>query len=225
MSRIRQLAFDLPGRPAVGREDFFVAPSNALAMAKIDLWPRWTPPKLLVSGPKGAGKSHLAAVWASVSGAGILSATDLADTGLSSLPQNLVVEDADLVAGDRDAEVALFHAHNVVLDQGGALLVTGKGALPTWGITLPDLASRLAAADAVSVNAPDDTLLAAVLVKLFDDRQLIVTPDLISYLITRIDRSFIEAERVVTKLDRAAYSLRRRVTRSLAIEILNDPNS
>ena len=222
MSRIRQLAFDLPGRPALGREDFFVSPSNALAMAKIDAWPQWTPRKLVVTGPQGSGKSHLVAVWAAKADALVLDATSLAEVDLSGLPAHVAVEDADRIAGDRAAETALFHLHNVVIDRGGSLCVTARAPASRWGLDLPDLASRMAAADAVALDAPDDALLAAVLVKLFDDRQLIVTPDLISYLTSRIDRSFTRAEDVVGQLDRAAFSLRRRVTRSLAAEVLRE---
>lgn len=222
MTAIRQLAFDLPGRRALGRDDFFVAPSNALAVAKLDNWPNWTPPKLLVTGQEGAGKSHLAAVWAERANAVVLSAEDLASIDLTDLPRHVAIEDIDRIVEDDRAQVALFHAHNWILDQGGTLLLTSRVPAARWTGGLPDLASRMAAADAVSLDPPDDALLSAVLIKLFDDRQLIVTPDLITFLVARIDRSFIAAEHVVAKLDRAALSLRRRVTRALAAKVLTE---
>lgn len=222
MTAIRQLALDLPGRAAQGREDFFVAPSNALAVAKIDQWPRWSPTKLVVTGPPGSGKSHLAAVWATASGAQIVAADAVTSVDLNNPPNAIAIEDAHGIAGDVVLQEALFHLHNAVVAAKGSLLITGRGSIASWGLTLPDLKSRLDAADAAELHLPDDTLLSAVLVKLFDDRQLIVTPDLISYLVSRIDRSFIEAETIVRKLDHAALSLRRRVTRALAVEILRD---
>ena len=222
MTAIRQLALDLPFRAALGREDFFVTPSNALAVAKIDRWPRWSPPKLLITGPPGSGKTHLAAVWAQAANASIVSALMVSEAYSDEIPRALVVEDVDRVAGNRQSEEALFHLHNAVMEGGGSLLMTGQGGLSGWGLTLPDLQSRIAAADTATLELPDDTLLAAVLVKLFDDRQLIVAPDLISYLVQRIDRSFVEAETIVRKLDRAALSLRRRVTRALAVDVLRD---
>lgn len=222
MTTIRQLALDLPGRTAQGREDFFVSPSNALAVAKIDQWPRWTPPKLLVTGPRGSGKSHLVAVWAQASGAQVVSAMEAPELVLKDVPKALAIEDVHRSAGNAQTEESLFHLHNAVLAAGGSLLMTGQGPLGTWGLGLPDLASRIAAADTATLDMPDDRLLSAVLIKLFDDRQLIVTPDLISYLVSRIDRSFVEAETVVRKLDHAALSLRRRVTRALAADVLRD---
>ena len=222
MSKVRQLALDLPGRPAQGREDFFVAPANQLAVAKLDLWPRWSPAKLVVTGPAGSGKTHLVAVWSAVSGATVLESEELADVDLAAPPKCVAIEGVDRIAGHDAHEIALFHLHNAIMDAGGSLLMTGRMPVGHWQIALPDLTSRLAAADTVSLDPPDDALLTAVLVKLFEDRQLIVPPDVISYLVQRIDRSFTEAETIVRQLDHAAFSLRRRVTRSLAVEVLRE---
>lgn len=221
MTSRQQLALDLPGHPAQGREDFFAAPSNATALAMVERWPDWIPPKLVVTGPQGCGKSHLVAVWAGRSGGTVLEARGLEQVDIASLTGPVAVEDADRCAGNPAAERVLFHLHNHVLEAGGSILLTGRARVVDWGIALPDLASRLLAAGSVAMAEPDDALFAAIIVKLFEDRQLIVAPDLISYVVTRIDRSYAEAARVVALLDRAALSKRRRVTRALAVEVLN----
>lgn len=217
----QQLGFDLPGTPALGREDFLVAPSNALAMALIDAWPDWPAGKLALSGPDGAGKTHLAHVWAARSGAPILPAKELAEADIPSLAAGpVVIEDVQEIAGNTEAETALFHLHNLALAQGHTLLFTGRGPLETWGITLPDLKSRLQGAASAELMPPDDSLLAAVLAKQFDDRQLTPKRDVIPYLVAHMDRSFAEARRVVAELDALSLARKQAITRPLAAKVL-----
>jgi chromosomal replication initiation ATPase DnaA len=227
--RGEQLVFDLATRPALGRADFFVSPANRLALAQLDAWPAWPEGRLAVTGPAGSGKTHLAHVWAARSGARIIAAHDLALIDLARLPARsaLAVEDADQLSaldpGARRAmEEALFHIANHLALGGGSLMVSGRAAPAQWDLALPDLASRLGAAPVARLEPPDDALLAAVLVKLFTDRQLPVTPDLVTYLVSRMDRSFVAAETLVARLDAAGLERRRRVTRALAAEVLRE---
>ena len=215
----RQLAFDLPVRPALGREDFFVSPANELALAALDAG-NWPQGKMLLLGPEGAGKSHLAQVWAGDTGARVIAAADLAARPLAD-PGPMVVEDADRIAGDRAAETALFHLHNHLLAAQAPLLMTARRAPAHWGLTLPDLKSRMEATAVAELLPPDDALLSAVCLKLFADRQVQVTPNLIQWLIRRIDRSFAAAREAVATLDAAALQRGRSVTRALAAEVLD----
>ena len=218
----RQLVFDLPVRPATGRADFFVAPSNALAVAEIDRWRAWPAGKLALIGPEGAGKSHLVQVWADDARARILPAADLAgwQPPGGRAPGNVAVEDVPAIAGDTAAEEALFHLHNFVLAEGGRLLVTGTAPPALWPIALPDLASRMRATPSIRLEEPDDTLLQAVLLKLFADRQLVPQPSLIPWLLRRMERSFAEAGRIVAALDARALGTGRSIGPRLAAEVL-----
>lgn len=221
----QQLILDLPVRPALGRESFFVSASNALALEQIDTWQGWAGRKLVLIGPEGSGKSHLTAVWAEQAGAQVLDADDtgaLERVTTDDACMSVAVEDVDRVAGDGSDEETLFHLHNAVLARGGSLLMSGRDVPSNWGVVLPDLASRILAADVARLGPPDDQLLAALLVKLFDDRQLHVEPQVISYLAKRIDRSYAHAEEIVARLDRAALSSRRRITRPFARDVLQD---
>ncbi|WP_343081219.1 DnaA ATPase domain-containing protein [Ostreiculturibacter nitratireducens] len=219
----RQLAFDLPVRPALGRDDFLVAPSNALALKAIDADGDWPQGKLALVGPAGAGKTHLVHVWAAATGADVVRGIDLPDADIPAIAAagRVAVEDADRIAGNPAAEAALFHLHNLVLAEGGRLLMTARTAPRRWGLTLPDLASRVEAASVAAIEAPDDALLAAVLVKLFADRQLTVAPTLVPYLVTRMERSFDAARKLVAALDAAALAQGRPVTRALAADVLD----
>jgi chromosomal replication initiation ATPase DnaA len=217
-----QLGFDLQSVPALGRSDFLVAPSNAVAVTMIEGWRDWQGGKFVLTGPEGAGKTHLAHVWAVSSGARIVNATDLPTCEIPALAQTAVaVENVPEIAGNAEAQTALFHLHNLVLAEGHPLLLTGAGPSVAWGLTLPDLASRIAAAPSAALEPPDDTLLAAVLAKLFADRQITPKADLIPYLILRIDRSFAAARDMVAALDAASLAQKRPVSRTLAARLLD----
>jgi len=213
----RQLALALPHAESFARDDFLTGTSNADALATIERWPDWADRVLALTGPEGAGKSHLAAIWAEKTGARRVSARALGETDLlgSLATGALVVEDASAELDER----ALFHLLNLVREEDGYLLLTARSAPATWGVALPDLVSRLRALPVVTVSAPDDALLRAVMVKLFADRQLSVDENLIAYLATRIERSFAAAREAVAQLDREALRQKRGVTRALAAEM------
>ncbi|MDW3222667.1 MAG: chromosomal replication initiator DnaA [Paracoccaceae bacterium] len=214
-----QLGFDLPSVPALGRADFLIAPSNAVALAMIE---NMQSDKLVLTGPDGSGKTHLAHVWAKAKNATIIPATTITEEMVPGIAQGCVaVEDVPDIADDPRAQTALFHLHNLVLAEGHMLLFTGRSPVRDWGMTLPDLVSRIAAAPAVALEAPDDALLSAVLAKLFADRQLTPKADLIPYLIRRMDRSFAAAGALVDQLDAASLAQKRPISRTLAAALLD----
>ena len=220
-----QLAFDLPARAALRRADFFVSPANATALATLERG-NWPGGKLLLIGPEGAGKTHLAHIWAAMSGATLLPGAALAHADIDARSTRPVaLEDAQAVAGDPRAEAALFHLHNRLAERGLALLLTAPTPPRDWGLGLPDLLSRMQATALARIEAPDDTLLTAVLVKQFADRQLAVPPALIGWLTARMDRSLAAARDLVARLDAAALAQGRPVTRTLAAQILQTLDS
>ncbi len=218
----RQLSFDLPAKTALGREDFFVSPANALAVAMISAT-SWPGNKLVLSGPAGSGKTHLAHVWAQETGGRIIQSSSLQYDQVPELSKTAIaVEDVPAIASDMDRQRALFHLHNLVLAEGNALLMTGRMPPKFWQLPLADLQSRVEGAHHVALDPPDDALLGAVLAKLFLDRQLNPGPDVIAYLVKHMDRSFAVAAQVVEKLDQVALSEKREITRALAVRVLND---
>lgn len=200
-----QLTFDLAARPALGRDDYFVSPANAAAVAGIDAWRDWPHGKMVLTGPQGAGKTHLAHVWAETAGAQVVGAAELEGLDPATLGPALAVEDVDRGLTEA-AETALFHIHNVLAGQGGALLLTARTAPARWPLRLADLKSRVQQAGVLQLDAPDDALLAALMVKLATDRQLRLAPRLIPYALLRMERSFAAAQRLIARID--AQSLR-----------------
>jgi chromosomal replication initiation ATPase DnaA len=215
----RQLALALEHAESFAREDFLGGPSNAAALALIECWPQWPGPAIVLTGPEGSGKSHLAAIWANAAGARLVAARALEP---STVPATLatgalVVE--DIVANAFD-ERALFHLLNLAREVEAFVLLTARTAPAGWRLAIRDLGSRLKALPIASLAAPDDALLRAVLVKLFADRQIAVEESLVGYVATHIERSFAAARAVVRELDAEAMRRKRPLTRALAAEIL-----
>lgn len=217
-----QLALALDHAESLAREDFLAGPSNAAALSLIERWPDWPSRTVLLRGPEGSGKSHLAAIWARQSGARTLSprALDGAGVPISLVTGALVLE--NLAEGCFD-EAALFHLLNLAREERAYVLITARTAPAGWRTGLADLTSRLRALPVVALTAPDDALFRAVLVKLFTDRQLAVDESLVSFLTMRIERSFAAARAAVTRLDGEALRLRRPVNRVLAGELFREP--
>jgi len=216
-----QLTFDLGRPPAFGRDDFLVAPSNAEAVAWLERWPDWPSPGVALYGPPGCGKSHLLAAFAAAHGGRVMPAAALtvqAVPGLIEASPVVLLDDLEALA----EPAALFHLYNLAREAGRFLVVAGRQPPARLDLGLADLASRLATLPVLAIGAPDDALLAAVIVKLFADRQIRVGADLVTYLVGRIERSFAAAGQVVEALDRAALEAGRPVTVPLARRVLGE---
>lgn len=217
-----QLSFDLGARPALGRADFLVSPGNAVAVAMIEGWRDWPGARAALIGPEGAGKTHLTHVWAGLAGAQIIAATHLGEADIPALAAApIAVEDVPDVAQDAPTQTALFHLANLCAAAQMPLLLTGAGEPAHWGLTLPDLASRMAALPVAPLGSPDDDLLGGVLAKLFADRQLTPREDVIPYLTAHMPRDFATARAVVAAIDAAALTEHRAITRPLAAQVLD----
>ena len=222
---LRQLVLDLPVAQADGIEDFLRDQSNASAFDAVLAWPEWPASALIVDGPAGCGKSHLARIWAGRVGAAWLPADRLHEfeRPLDVLGERTccAVDDADRV---RD-EVLLLQLYNITKERGGHLMLTASSPLAAWLPRLPDLSSRLKTAWTAPITAPRDELLAAVMVKQFHDRQLQVSAEIIQYLLRTIERSFDGARRAVHAIDRASLHAKRPITLPLArraLELVRD---
>ena len=209
--------------PTYARDDFVVSPGNREALAWIDRWPDWPAPALALSGPSGCGKTHLGRIWAARSNASVIDGADLDGksvpelTALASAAPAIVIDHAE-----RAPERGLFHLYNLMRERGRHLLLISEAPPAHWKIALPDLASRLRAAPAVTVAPPDDELLGSIILKQLADRQLHAGPGVVQYLVSHMERSADAARHVVAALDRRALTERREIDRRLAVDVLDE---
>ncbi len=219
----QQYLLDLGHRTALGRADFMIAPSNQDAVAWLDLWPDWPAPVLTIYGPVACGKSHLVAVWREMAKAEPIDLSDLKTKNadeIANQAKHLYCDDADAAIGDVACEKTLFHLYNILKEEERSLLLTMTQAPVHRAFTIPDLASRLRAAPAVAIREPDDQILSAILVKLFNDRQLRVGPDVIAYILPRMERSFEAVREIVEKADSLALENHKKLSVHLLGQIL-----
>ena len=214
----RQLPLDLGHGTGYSRDDLVVSPANGEAVSLVDRWPDWPSPVVVLAGPTGSGKTHLASIWRERVDAMQLDGRKLGEDASGFGPRPVLIDDID---GGRFDEQALFHLVNAVRAAGSHLLLTARRFPAAWDVKLPDLSSRLKAAATVEIHEPDDLLLAGVITKLFADRQIEVEPHVVQYLARRIERSLATAMRVVGKLDRMALEQKTRITRALAAEAVS----
>jgi chromosomal replication initiation ATPase DnaA len=217
----RQLALALEHSESFARDDFVEGAANSAALALIDRWPDWPNRTVVLVGPEGSGKSHLAAIWAAAAGARFVSSRALHEVHLPSTLATGAVVVEDLAPGSID-ERALFHLLNLVREDDAFALLTAQTPPAGWKLATRDLASRLRALPTVKLAPPDDAMLRVVIVKLCSDRQLLPDEALVNYLTTHIERSFSSARDVIAALDREALRQKRPVTRALAAEMLRE---
>lgn len=220
MNESRQLTFDLGVKPSLSDESFIVAPGNAEAADLVARWPHWRNPTLLLVGPPVSGKSHLARIWAARAGATTVTGHDIVAESVAALSQVDALAIDDLPNGLLD-ETALFHLYNGLRERGSSLLVTSRMPASAWRISLPDLRSRMNALPLASIEVPDDALLGQLAMKLFADRQVDVAPDVIAYVLSRMERSPNAVAQLVEAADRLSLAAKRPITRSVMTEALS----
>lgn len=215
--RPRQLALALDHPESFAREDFLSGAGNAAALALIDAWPDWPSRAVVLIGPEGSGKTHLATIWAAAAGARVASASKIGAFDVPGMLATgaLVIEDADSVADER----ALFHLMNLAREEQAFLLLTARSAPSAWQLSTPDVVSRLRAMPTAVLRTPDDAMLRGVMAKLAADRQLTLDDSVLTYLVSRIERSVAAARAAVVALDEEALRQGRPPSRVLAAEL------
>lgn len=210
----KQLSFELPFRPALGREDFLVAPCNFEAIAWIDKFPAWPFHAILIQGPAGCGKTHLGSIFSQH----IFQATDLPDWQQTPVFDKIVIENIDQIT-TRSQEEALFHWYNLILEKGAYVLFSAR---QNPQFSLADLQSRINAVPHVKINMPDDDLIFALLFKGFGERQITVEPSVLSYIVHHTKRSFADIQNLILQTDKLSLELKRPITIPLIQKILKD---
>lgn len=220
----QQIPLDLGCRSAYAREDFLIGPENRDAVGWIDKWPEWPAPVLILNGPAASGKTHLAAVWRDKTQAVMIKPDRLLEQSAENIAKegrDLVIDGIDPWLGFHEAEETLFHLYNIFKEEKRSFLLTMRMAPYHADFALPDLASRLRAAPVITIQPPEDTLLASILIKLFSDRQLMVSNDVIRYILPRMERSFAAARDIVALADQMALAEKQKISLPLMRKVLD----
>ena len=212
-----QLPFDYGHEPSHLEDDFIEGDGNRLALAHIRAFPNWPGPLTLVEGPAKSGKSHLARIWAGRVGARLAAPTELEDLSREGGTAPLVIEDLERSGYD---EAALFHLLNQSMRDGRPVLMTTREPIANWPFATDDLKSRARLAARFTVALSDDIQLSQMFVKLFGDRQVVVDPKIIAYMVARMERSPEEVAALADLVDRIALSRGTAITRSVAAAAL-----
>lgn len=228
---IQQLTLNFPHLPSLGREDFMVAQCNYDAVKLVESWPNWPFFAVCIYGEEGCGKTHLANVFAHNVAhltnfpyrIPFVKASNLKIENIRPLfEQNkcLVVEELN---SNINQEV-LFHLYNLYRDEGGNILFTSNQAPARINFSLADLRSRLNIVPAIEIKVPDDDLLSALLLKLFTDRQINISPEIISYILANMERSFAYARKLVMEIDNISLAQKRAISTAIVKEAISNLN-
>ncbi len=216
----RQISFEWPHAVSMRRNNFAVNPSNQTALQWVESWPHWGSYASVIYGPKGSGKTHLAHIWAEKSQAVFLDPS-LSENDFIALAQKfkaLVIDDADQFSNPQ----LLFHTLNSAKNNNGSLLLLARAPASQWNVKLPDVSSRLNALPQIAIATPDQEMLAMLMTKQFADRQMLVDPGVIDYAVVRLNRSYAAIQAFVDMADQFSLEMKRRVTVSLARDIIKE---
>ena len=218
-----QLTLNWEHRPAHGVDDFLISPCNEQAISKIDVFPEWSSPALVIVGEQGCGKTHMMKVFQSMYGGTIINPNEFDACTISDFPETpaFIIEDVSQLIGDSDSEEFLFHIYNRCFSSGEKLLLSARTFPSHWKFKIADLASRMKAAEVAEIGPPDDPLLMAILAKLFADRQVRVAPGVFEYVIPRIERTFAAVQDFAMQADNKALKDKRQITIPLARSVLS----
>ena len=190
-NKMQQIPLDIRFPELQGRDDYIIGACNRLAAAWINRWPDWPKPghSLNLVGPAGAGKSHLAAIWQEMCGARLCNCPAELSSIVATADVPLVVLDKIDSALNWPEDI-LFHLFTRCDVESGGLLMLSEQPVAQMHWDLADLGSRMRGVAMATIDLPDDSLIYALLDKYFADRQLLAPPAMLSYLISRMDRSF-----------------------------------
>ena len=232
MKETSQIAFKFSPHPYLGRDDFMVSKCNFEAFHIIDCWPDWPFFAICLYRPTGCGKTHLGQIFSDK----ISVATNYpykipsikAQNIQLDTPHNLFKKHKCLIVENLSSDInqeAIFHLYNLYRNEGGNILFTSEQAPARMDITLPDLRSRLNIIPSIEIHEPDDDMLSALIIKLFTDRQLIISPEILEYMIKNMHRSFYFCNKLVEEIDNISLSRKRAITINIVKEAINVLNN
>ena len=220
MKYSKQLYFEMPNKKSLGIEDYIVTDSNNFAFDLIVKMIKGEINFGLISGPPYSGKTHLSKIL-------IKNASNYKSFYIDRDYQNIldgfevsdifILENIDKVKHDK-TEQHLFHIINLVKENNKKLLMTSRKSISEIDLSLEDLKSRLNSILEAKIKEPDDQLMELILIKIFNDKQLKIKPNVIDFLMSRLVRSYKSINLFIEKIDKFSLEKGKKIT----IPLIND---
>ena len=220
MKNSKQLYFEMPNKTSLGVEDYIVTDSNSFAFDLIVKMVKGEINFGLISGPPYSGKTHLSKIL-------IKNASNYKSFYIDRDYQNIldefevsdifILENIDKVKHDK-TEQHLFHIINLVKENNKKLLMTSRKSISEIDLSLEDLKSRLNSILEAKIKEPDDQLMELILIKIFNDKQLKINPNVIDFLMSRLVRSYKSINLFIEKIDKFSLEKGKKIT----IPLIND---
>ena len=203
------LNFDL--EPNNAHDDFFVSKSNYFAYNLILNWPKWEKNIINLNGDKFCGKTHLTKIFIKKFKAFKIDAENLSDEKIKEfkIHQNFVLENFDQNSVN---EKLIYSLINIVEQDNKYLIINSRKTLNKYSFKLNDLNSRLKNCLNAKIELPDDSLMFAIILKNFSDRQIFTDKKIINYVIKNIDRSYSKICEFIYKVDQVSLQKQKPVT-------------
>jgi len=215
-----QLLFNLKKKKIYEKDDFLVSSSNKEAYKLIDRWPKWPSRKIIIYGDTGTGKTHLSNIWQKKTSASVLNLNKFKKIRFDNFflkKKSFIIEnisnffDKINKSEKEHLEKHLLHFYNLIEEKKGYLILTASNSPKFWGISLPDLKSRILSSINVKIKKPDDELLSSVLIKLFLDKQILIDKKIIKFIVYRSERSLTNLQKIVNKIDKQSLITKKKI--------------
>ena len=210
----QQKIFDFTLKQNYGNDDFFVSKTNSL-VHKVLLNSTNPEKYIYLKGPSKSGKTHIGQLWQKINYAILFNNNDY--DIIIDQKKNVFI---DNFTSELDEE-KLFHLINHCYNNNLKILVTSRLSPTEYKFNLTDLSSRLKSFYFIEIYDPDDELINNLLIKLLNDRQIMINNDeIFSFITKRINRTYLDIYNFVDRIDKLSLSKKRQITIPLIKELM-----
>lgn len=208
--------------PAQQRFDTYIADGNDVAVETLRHSAQTDAPWIFLSAAAGSGKTHLlfaacAAASANARTAQYLPLAKIAGDRERSIrafggSAFLAIDDVGAIAGDRQAEHALFDLFNRVRAEKSSVLFAASAPPTQLGIALPDLVSRLSSCTQLALKPLPDSARREAVRQRAGARGIDLDDAVIDWMFEHTPRDLGSLAALIERIDRESLAAKRRVT-------------
>ena len=188
-------------------KDFYVTSKNSLAFDLIQKWPKWNNQFFFLYGPTKCGKTTICKIWQKKSNAILLNKKKIEQFFNNTyqkdfnIQNNWILDNVDIFLKKNNDEKLLNFINIMKEKKKSFFLMTSKVPPRQLSTKINDLLSRVLDSLVVQVHQPDNLLLAKIIKKYLEEREIVIEKKKIDYLTNRIERSYQFAIKIAKKID------------------------